>query len=163
VRAEIAAAQKTVKSSWLDIDGIEHLTDQAGVFVYRLTLSSPVNFSPDQTLTFQTRKPADTVPAIVLRCDDEGLVADCQTPLPTAAKLLSVPFDPAFILRALEAFVSEMAPRGGPLSRLVIGRSIPASGPVRTRPHPTLDEDQSAAVEGMAETPLHLLWGPPGT
>jgi hypothetical protein len=88
-----------VKTGWLDIDGIEHLTDSPGNLVYRLILSSPVHFGPDQAVTFQTRR-KETIPAVIVRSDDEGLVVECQKPLPTDAKLLNLSFDPSFILRA---------------------------------------------------------------
>lgn len=48
IRAEIAAASKEQKSSWLDIDAIEHIADQPGHFVYRLVLSTPIHVAPDQ-------------------------------------------------------------------------------------------------------------------
>ena len=163
VKEEIAAAQETVKTAWLDIDGIEHLADAPGSFVYRLILSSPVHFGPDQTVTFHARNPKDTIQAVIVRSDDEGLVVDCQKPLPTDAKLLSLSFDPTFILRALEKFVLDMAPKGGRISRLVIGKDIPAPGPTRPRTYPGLNAEQALAVEEMAATPLHCLWGPPGT
>lgn len=163
VREEIAAARETVKTAWLDIDGIEHLTDVPGSFVYRLILSSPAHFSPDQTVTFHTRNPKDTIHAVIVRSDDEGLVVECQKPLPTDAKLLSLTFDPTFILRALEQFVLEMAPSAGPIARLFLGKTIPAPGPTPQRAYPGLNADQSLAVEEMAATPLHMLWGPPGT
>jgi hypothetical protein len=163
VKEEIAAAKEMVRTAWLDIDGIEHLTDAPGAFVYRLILSSPVHFGADQTVTFQSRNPKDTIQAVIVRSDDEGLVVECQKPLPTDAKLLSLSFDPTFILRALESFVSEMAPKGGRIARLVAGRVIPDPGPTRTRPYPGLNEEQAHAVEEMATTPLHFLWGPPGT
>lgn len=163
VREEIAAAQETVKTAWLDIDGIEHLADAPGNFVYRLILSSPVHFGPDQTVTFHTRSPKDTIQAVIVRSDDEGLVVECQKPLPTDAKLLSLSFDPPFILRALENFVLEMAPRGGRIAGLVVGKTIPEPGSTRPRSYPGLNDEQALAVEEMAATPLHLLWGPPGT
>lgn len=99
VKEEIAASKETVRTAWLDIDGIEHLTDAPGAFVYRLILSSPVHFGADQTVTFQTRNAKDTIQAVVVRSDDEGLVVECHKPLPTDAKLLSLSFDPTFILR----------------------------------------------------------------
>lgn len=73
VREEIAAAHETVRTAWLDIDGIEHLTDIPGK------------------------------------------------------------------------------------------KTIPASGPIQQRSYPGLNADQALAVEEMAATSLHLLWGPPGT
>ena len=163
VREEIAAGQETVKTAWLDIDGIEHLADVPGNFVYRLLLSSPAHFGPDQTVTFHTRNPKDTIQAVIVRSDDEGLVVECQKPLPTDAKLLSLSFDPTFILRALEKFVLDMAPSAGPIARLLIDKVIPTPGPVQQRAYPGLNADQAIAVEEMAATPLHLLWGPPGT
>src|SRR5262249_49360333 len=126
-------------------------------------LSSPVHFGPDQTVTFHTRSPKDTIQAVIVRSDDEGLVVECQKPLPTDAKLLSLSFDPTFILRALEDFVLEMAPKGGPIARPVMGKTIPDPGPTRPRSYPGLNVEQALAVEEMAATPLHLLWGPPGT
>ena len=163
VREEIAAAHETVRTAWLDIDGIEHLTDTPGSFVYRLILSSPVHFGSDQTVTFHTRNPKDTIQAVIVRSDDEGLVVECQKPLPTDAKLLSLSFDPTFILRALEKFILEMAPKGGHIASLVVAKTIPGPGPIRPRSYPGLNDEQALAVEEMAATPLHLLWGPPGT
>ncbi|HXG11463.1 MAG TPA: AAA domain-containing protein [Gemmataceae bacterium] len=163
IREEIAAVKESITTAWLDIDGIEHLTDVPGSFVYRLILSSPVHFSPDQTVTFHTRSPMDTIQAVIVRSDDEGLVVECQKPLPTDAKLLRLNFDPTFILRALENFVLEMAPKGGNIARLVAGKVIPEPGPTQPRSYPGLSAEQAYAVEEMAATPLHLLWGPPGT
>jgi len=163
VKEEIAAAQERVKTAWLDIDGIEHVADAAGSFVYRLILSSPVHFGPDQAVTFQTRNPKDTIQAVIVRSDDEGLVVECQKPLPTDAKLLSLSFEPTFILRALEAFILEQAPKGGRIARLVAGKTIPEPGATKSQTYPGLNAEQALAVEQMAATPLHLLWGPPGT
>lgn len=163
VSEEIAAARGAVKSAWLDIDGIEHLTDASGNFVYRLILSSPAHFGADQTVTFQTRNPKDTVQAVIVRSDDEGLVVECQKPLPTDSKLLSVSFDPTFILRVLENFVLEMAPKGSRIAGLLATKTIPDPGPTRPRAYPGLNAEQAQAVEEMASTPLHFLWGPPGT
>jgi hypothetical protein len=163
VREEIAAAKEEVRSSWLDIDGIEHLADAPGGFTYRLILSSPVHLTPDQAVTFQTRNPRETIPAVVVKSDDEGLVVECQKPLPSDAKLLQMTFDPTFILRALEGFVSELAPTGGEIARLVMTKTVPTPSAFRPRLHPKLNEEQCLAVEEMAATPLHLLWGPPGT
>src|SRR6266496_493636 len=94
IREEIAAAQETVKTASLDIDGIEHLPDAPGNFVYRLILSSPVHFGSDQTVTFHIRNPKDSIHAVIVRSDDDGLVVECQKPLPTDAKLLRLEFDP---------------------------------------------------------------------
>lgn len=52
IRSEIAASSKGRKTSWLDIDAIEHLADQPGHFVYRLVLSTPVQMAPDQSILF---------------------------------------------------------------------------------------------------------------
>jgi hypothetical protein len=163
VKEEIAAASERVRTAWLDIDGIEHLADAPGGFVYRLALSSPVHLGADQAVTFQTRSPRDNIQAIIVRSDDEGLVVECQRPLPTDAKLLSLSFDPTFILRALENFILEMVPKGGRIAGLVADRSIPDTGPTRPPSYPGLNDEQALAVEEMAATPLHLLWGPPGT
>lgn len=163
IREEIAAAKESIRTAWLDIDGIEHLTDAPGSFVYRLILSSPVHFGADQTVTFHTRNPKDTIQAVIVRSDDEGLVVECQKPLPTDAKLLSLSFDPTFILRALEEFILDMAPKGGRIASLVVAKTIPDPGPTRARDYPGLNTEQAHAVEEMATTPLHFLWGPPGT
>lgn len=80
---EIAAAKSNMKTAWLDIDGIEHLTDTPGSFVYRLILSPPVHFGPDQTITFHIRNPKGTFQAVIVRSDDEELIVECQKPLPT--------------------------------------------------------------------------------
>lgn len=112
IRQEIAAGRESIKTGWLDIDGIEHLPDAPGSFVYRLVLSSPVHFGSDQPVTFSTRHPRDTIQAVVVRSDDQGLVVECQKALPTDAKFLSLSFDPAFILRALENFILEAGPKG---------------------------------------------------
>jgi hypothetical protein len=163
IREEIAASVETVRTGWLDIDGIEHLSDAPGNFVYRLILSSPVHFGSDQSVTFQTRNPKDTIQAVIVRSDDDGLVVECQKPLPTDAKLLSFSFDPTFILRALEKFVLEMIPSHPPIACLVANKTIPSPGPVQQGSYPGLNADQALAVEEMGTTPLHFLWGPPGT
>jgi hypothetical protein len=163
VGEEIAEARQMTKGGWLDIDGIEHLADSSGNFVYRLILSSPVHFSPDQTVTFHTRRPKDTIQAVIVRSDDEGLVVECQKPLPTDARLLDFSFDASFILKALENFVVEMGPKAGRIASLFASRAIPTANTVRNPAYRRLNEDQSLAVEKMATTPLHLLWGPPGT
>ena len=125
VREEIAAANETTKTEWLDIDAIEHLPDSFGKFIYRLVLSTPAHFSPDQPVTFQTRHPKDSIPAIVVRSDDEGLVVECEKPLPTDAKLLSLSFDPVFILRALEDFIVQLVGDAGFIARLVVSKKLP--------------------------------------
>lgn len=163
VSEEITAAKETVKRAWLEIDGIEHLTDAPGSFVYRLLLSLPASFSPDQTVTFETRSPKETIQAVIVSLDDDGVIVDCQKPLPTDAKLLSLSFDPTFILRALERFVLEMVASAGYVSQLVVGKIIPAPDPVERRHYVGLNVDQASAVEEMNATPLYLLWGPPGT
>ena len=163
IQAEIAAATGEQKSSWLDIDAIEHLTDQPGHFVYRLGLSSPIQAAPDQAVTFHIRRPRDNIPAIVLKADEEGLIVECQKALPADAKLLSMSFDPAFILRALGEYIEEVSVAPGPIARLVYTKSLPPRPNVPTEPIDGLDDDQSSAVTEMAATPLQLLWGPPGT
>ncbi len=134
-----------------------------GKFVYRLVLSNPVQFSVDQAITFQTRNPRESIPAVVIQSDDEGLVVECEKTLPTDAKLLSVSFDPSFILRGLAGFIEGNAAAVGPVSGLVIRRQIPELPDSPDVPIAGLNQDQSRAVAEMARTPLHLLWGPPGT
>ena len=163
VQDEIRAASKGNKTTWLDIDAIEHLTDQPGHFVYRLVLSVPMQIAPDQAITFQTQRPKDKITAIVVKADDEGLIVECQKALPADAKLLSISFDPAFILRALGEFIEDLSENAGTVARLVAAKQIP-DRPIVTAPSlPKLNEDQAAAVAEMQAAPLYLLWGPPGT
>ncbi|HEU5115466.1 MAG TPA: AAA domain-containing protein, partial [Isosphaeraceae bacterium] len=163
IRAEIAAVSKEERSAWLDIDAIEHLADQPGHFVYRLVLSSPIQIAPDQAVTFQTQRPQDKIPAVVIKADDEGLVVECQKALPTDARLLSMSFDPAFILRALGEFIEDVSERPGPIARQVYSKNLPSRPQVTSSPIDDLNDDQSEAVAEMREVPLYLLWGPPGT
>ena len=163
IRQEIAAQSQSASSAWLDIDAIESMGDAPGRFVYRLVLSNPVRFAVDQAITFQTRNPGDTIPAVVIHADDEGVVVECDKALPTDAKLLSVSFDPGFILRALAAFIEEHAAAVSPLSRLFLRGQIPERPDSPSDPLAELNQDQSRAVVEMTRTPLHLLWGPPGT
>jgi hypothetical protein len=163
IRAEIAASSNGQKSSWLDIDAIEHLADEPGHFVYRLVLSTPTHIAPDQAVTFQTQRPKDSIPAVVLQVDDEGMVVECQKALPADAKLLSISLDPAFILRALGEFIEDVSEDPSPLARLVYSKSL---SPRPQVPSPLIDglnEEQCSAVSEMGATPLYLLWGPPGT
>ena len=163
IRQEIAAQSQSVTGSWLDIDAISILGEAPGKFVYRLVLSNSVHFSVDQAITFQTRNPRESIPALVVQSDDDGVVVECEKTLPTDAKLLSVSFDPSFILRGLAAFIEENAAAVGPVSELVIRRQIPELPDCPDVPKAGLNPDQSRAVAEMARTPLHLLWGPPGT
>jgi hypothetical protein len=146
-----------------DIDAIEHVEDTPGRFVYRLSLSTSAHFAPDQPVTFQSRRPNDTIPAIVVRCDDEGLVVECEKPLPTDAKLLGLSFDPVFILRALENFVVEMARDPSAIAYLLASKDLPPLRAAKPRRCDGLNDEQGMAVAQMSETPLHMLWGPPGT
>ena len=57
IREEIAAGKESIKSTWLDIDAIEHLSDIPSKFVYRLVLSTPMQVGAEQTVTFETRSP----------------------------------------------------------------------------------------------------------
>jgi DNA mismatch repair ATPase MutL len=78
VQEEIAAARREITSSWLDIDGIEHLSDQPGAFVYRLALSTPAHFSPDQ---------AHFSPFSLMACHAAVRAGDWLTPEEIAALL----------------------------------------------------------------------------
>jgi AAA domain/Topoisomerase DNA binding C4 zinc finger len=161
---EIAAVGDSPRKASLDIDGITLLPGASGNFVYRLILSSPIHVGADQTVTFTTRNPKDDpIPAVIVLSDDEGLVIECQKPLPPDAKLRHISFDPSFILRALEKFVLDMAPMGGRIARQFTQGIIPQLASVSDRDHGNLNKEQSRAVEEMAAMPLHLLWGPPGT
>jgi len=102
IQAEIAAATVAQKSSCLDIGAIENLADQPGNLVYRLVLSTPIQAAPDQAVTFPIQRPEDKNSAIVIKSDEEGLIVDCQKALAAEAKLLTMSFDPAFILVDLE-------------------------------------------------------------
>jgi|GEM_PF-927052 len=163
VLEEILAASKSVKSTWLDIDAIEHLEGAPGKFVYRLVLSTPVNLGADQAITFHVQSPKDTISAIVVHCHDDGLVVECEKPLPTDARLLNLSFDPAFILRALKEFVLELAPQGGAVASRVFSKNLPPTPSVQSIHREGLNEDQARAIDEMSATPVHLLWGPPGT
>ncbi len=163
IHQEIAAQSQSVTGTSLDVDGISSLGEAPGKFVYRLVLSNPVHFSIDQAITFQTRHPRESIPAVVIQSDDEGLVVECEKTLPTDAKLLGVSFDPSFILRGLAGFIEENAAAVGPVSGLVIRRQIPELPNCPGVPMAGLNQDQALAIAEMARTPLHLLWGPPGT
>ncbi len=71
--------------------------------------SNSVNFHSDQTILFRTRNTKESIKGSVISCDDDGIVIDCERPLPADAKLISVSFDPAFIYRALEEYLSHTA------------------------------------------------------
>jgi len=163
IHQEIAAQSQSARSTSLDIDAIESLGDAPGKFVYRLVSSNPVSLSVDQAVSFQTRNPRETIAAVVIHSDDEGLVVECEKALPTDAKLLSVSFDPSFILRALAGFIEEHAASVGTPGGLVLRKQIPELPDLPRVPLGELNQEQAAAVAEMANTPLHLLWGPPGT
>lgn len=163
IRQEIVAQSQSASSTWLDIDAIEGMADVPGKFVYRLVLSNPVHFSADQAISFQIRNPRETITAIVIHANDEGVVVECEKALPTDAKLLSVSFDPGFILRALAAFIEEHAATVSPVSGLVLRGQVSELPDVASVPLAGLNHDQSQAVAEMTRMPLHLLWGPPGT
>lgn len=163
IHQEIAAQSQSGTGTWLDIDVIESVGEAPGKFVYRLVLSNPVLFSGDQAITFQTRNPRESIAAMVIRSDDDGVVVECEKTLPTDAKLISVSFDPSFILRGLAGFIEEHAAALSPLSGLVIRRQLPELPDFPGVPLAGLNQDQSQAVAEMTRTPLHLLWGPPGT
>lgn len=162
IAEEIRAVGDEERTCRLEIDGIEQLAEGTpGRFVYRLVLSANHRFSPDQTLTFQTT--GEPIAAVVVREDDSGLVVECQSPLPPDARLLTVSFDPRFILRALEECVLEMAPCAGAISQLFASGVLPPLPDISSQLVYGLNEEQSAAVERMIATHLYLLWGPPGT
>ena len=81
IREEILATRRLKKKDgWLDIDGVEHLPNVLGGFVYRLALSAPVHFQSDQAVLF--RVTGDTVRGVVLQCDEDSIVVQCEAPLP---------------------------------------------------------------------------------
>ena len=163
IREEIAAGKETVRSTWLDIDAIQHLSDMPGKFVYQLVLSTPLQFSAEQTVTFLTRSPKETIQASIIRSDDEGLVVECEKPLPSDARLLQMTFDPSFILNALDDFLVQLLPDAGCIARMVARKEIPAATSHQPVPEQGLNEDQCISIGEMTSSPLHLLWGPPGT
>src|SRR5690606_25089749 len=118
----------------------------------------PVNFSPEQVLTFQTRKTKETITATVVKCDDDGMVVETQQPLPTDAKLIHVTFDPSFIYKAIGDYLEGAS--STKISDLFLEGEIPPIPEVRSWPYGEFNEDQTAAIAEMNATPIHLLWGP---
>lgn len=161
IRQEIQASGQAERSLTLEIDGIRHLQNSGGHFLYRIILSNPVNFSPEQVLRFRVRHSKDAILATVIACDDEGLVLETEHPLPTDAKLVSVTFDPSFIYRALGEYLSRA--EGTAISRDFLDRRLTPLPTIHYRPHEGLNQDQAMAVDGTTTIPIHLLWGPPGT
>ena len=163
IQSEIAATIKEHRSALLDIDAIEHLANQPGHFVYRLILSSPILIAPDQRVRFLTQRPRLEISATVIKADEEGLVVECQKALPVEAKFVSMSFDPAFILVALHEFLEEVSGKPGVIAGLVYTKSLPSRPVIEHQPVEGLNQDQASAISEMEETPLYLLWGPPGT
>lgn len=161
IRQEVEASGRRERSLNLDIDGIRHLQDTAGRFVYRIILSSPANFSPEQVLRFRVRHAKETIEAIVLACDDEGLVLETQHPLPADAKLVTVTFDPSFIYRAIGDYLVRAV--GTSVAEDFIHRRLHPLPTVPNRSYQGLNQEQATAVNSMGTIPIHLLWGPPGT
>lgn len=161
IRNEIEASGRSEKSLKLDNDGIRHLQDTAGRFVYRIILSNPANFSPEQVLRFRVRHTQDVIEAIVLACDDEGLVLETQHPLPTDAKLVTVTFDPSFIYRSIGDYLGRAV--GTAVTDDFFHRRLRSSPTVPRRSYDGLNREQATAVGAMSLIPIHLLWGPPGT
>jgi hypothetical protein len=81
--SEDITASEAVRTTWLDIVGIEYLDDSPGNFVYRLVLSSPMQFGADQTVRFHTRNSTETIQAVIVRSDDDGRVVECKNSLPS--------------------------------------------------------------------------------
>jgi len=163
ISEEIAATDDKVEREGIDIDAIDRLSSNPGSFVYRLVLSSSAQFSPDQTIKFETRRQNETINGVVVRFDDEGLLVECEKPLPTDAKLLSLSFDPTFILRGLEKFILEMCTSASSIAHSFVNKEIPPIGPIRRLVYADLNHDQQLAVNEMDATKLYFLWGPPGT
>lgn len=161
IRQETQASGDAERSLRLEIDGIRHLQDSVGRFVYRIILSNPVNFSPEQVLQFRVRHSKEAILATVLACDDEGLVLETEHPLPSDARLVSVTFDPSFIYRALGEYLKQAQETS--ISRDFLDRRLNPLPTIPYRPQEGLNRDQAIAVDGMTTIPIHLLWGPPGT
>ncbi len=161
IRQEIGEGRKQIKSKALAIDGIRHIGNDRGRFVYRLILSDATTFRADQELKFHARNTSETISATVISSDDDGLVITASRPLPVDAKLLNFKFDPAFILNALGEFLSSVSP--SVISQKFLRKELLASQSSETHLFDHLNREQSAAIFEMTEVPIRLLFGPPGT
>ena len=161
ISQEVSANKTSTTSFSLDIDGIRHLQNSGGRFVYRLMLSNPVNFSPEQVLQFKARNTKQTITATVISSDDDGLIIETEQPLPTDSKLVHVSFDPSLIYTAIGNYLSIAI--ATPIARSFISRELAAIPHIHHSRHADLNEDQSRSIDEMASVPIHLLWGPPGT
>ena len=150
IRRETQASGDAERSLRLEIDGIRHLQDSVGRFVYRIILSNPVNFSPEQVLQFRVRHSKEAILATVLACDDEGLVLETEHPLPSDARLVSVTFDPSFIYRALGEYLKQAQETS--ISRDFLDRRLNPLPTIPYRPQEGLNRDQAIAVDGMSVT-----------
>ena len=170
ISQEIAAQKERVGVDFLNIDAIELKQQQAGGYVYRLVLSQPINAHADQVLTFHIRRPQEKINAIVMVCDDAGLVVLTTRPLPEDATLIKYSFDPSFILVALRSFLEAQQSGASDIARSVSRKDLPLPSeggvppmPVRLDSDTLLDEHQAASAARMLTDSVHLLWGPPGT
>jgi len=163
IRQEIAAGKSSVKMQYLDIDAIDHLSDVPGAFVYRLVLSSPQYFSPDQRVEFHNRSPKETIKGTIVLSDDQGVVIECEKPLASDAKLVSMSFNPSFILNNLEEFLLDMERKPTDIARMVYSKTILPPSETIGIESDTLNREQTEAVSQMLSSPVYLLWGPPGT
>jgi hypothetical protein len=161
IAQEIAASQELPQQAWLEIDGIEHLHNSQGKFVYRISLSSYVNFQPDQPLTFADRDTGQKISAVVLICDDRGLVIETEHALTEQLRLMQVSFDPTFILKALRKVFERNDDT--PILQSLLQKSFPEISKPKPEHIPGLNEEQCDAVSKMTSSSIHLLWGPPGT
>ena len=161
IAQEMAASHESPQQLWLEIDGIEHLQNTQGKFVYRISLSTPVSFQSDQPLTFTDRETKDKISAHVLSCDDVGLLIETEQSLPAEARLMHVAFDPAFILKALSEFLERTEET--PVYASVMGRKLSSVSRRQPVDFPSLNREQCQAISDMSSTPIHFLWGPPGT
>ena len=90
-------------------------------------------------------------------------MVECEKPLPSDARFVQMTFDPSFILNALDDFLVQLLPVAGGITRMVAQKKIPLVATHRSVSEQGLNEDQCMAIGDMSSTPLHLLWGPPGT
>jgi hypothetical protein len=150
IRQESQASGQAERSHTLEIDGIRHLQNSGGHFVYRIILSNPVNFIPEQVLRFRVRHSKEAILATVLVSDDEGLVLETEHALPTDAKLVSVTFDPRFIYRALGEYLEKAG--GTSISGEFLDRRLTPLPAISYHPRHGLNQEQSLAVDGMMRT-----------
>jgi DNA polymerase III delta prime subunit len=166
IKHEMAASKKKSRDQWLQIDALEKLNNgSVNSILYKIVFSGQVHFQADHILTFMLRSSKERIQAIVIRVDDDGIVVECDEPIPDDARVMKVSFDPTFILSALEKFITKRLELSHPLADRVINKELPnpVTKDISFGDHVSLNEDQKRSVQEMLGTPFYLLWGPPGT